>query len=35
MLTHMGLEAPYVLNLNSSEEVPKYSKFLVRAVHAF
>ena len=35
MLTHMGLEAPYVLNLNSSEEVPKHSKFLVRAVHAF
>lgn len=35
MLTHMGLEAPYVINLNSSEEVPKYSKFLVRAVHAF
>ena len=35
LLTHMGLEAPYVLNLNSAEEVYKYSRFLVRAVHPF
>ena len=28
--SHMGLEAPYVFN-----EIPKYSKFLVRAIHKF
>ena len=27
--THMGIEPPYVI------EIPKYNKFLVRAVHAF
>ena len=30
MAAHMGLEAPYVYN-----EIPKYSKFLIRAVHKF
>lgn len=35
VLTHMGLEAPYVMNINSSEEIPKYTKWLVRAVHPF
>lgn len=30
MTAHMGLEAPFVYN-----EIPKYSKFLVRAVHKF
>lgn len=30
MTAHMGLEAPYIYN-----EIPKYSKFLVRAVHKF
>lgn len=30
MSSHMGLEAPYIFN-----EIPKYSKFLVRAVHKF
>ena len=27
--THMGIEPPYVI------EIPKYNKFLVRAVHKF
>lgn len=35
ILTHMGLEAPYVMNINSSEEIPKHTKWLVRAVHPF
>lgn len=30
MSAHMGLEAPYVFN-----EIPKYQKFLIRAVHKF
>lgn len=30
MSAHMGLEAPYIFN-----EIPKYSKFLIRAVHKF
>ncbi|MBO5351064.1 MAG: hypothetical protein J6A66_05590 [Alistipes sp.] len=30
MSAHMGMEAPYVFN-----EIPKYSKFLIRAVHKF
>lgn len=30
MSAHMGMEAPYVFN-----EIPKYQKFLIRAVHKF
>lgn len=35
LMSHMGLELPYVINTPDTEEVPKYGKFLVRAVHRF
>lgn len=35
MMTHMGTEVPYVMNVNGTEEIPKHTKWLVRAVHAF
>lgn len=35
LMSHMGLELPFVINTPETEEVPKYGKFLVRAVHKF
>ncbi len=35
LMSHMGLELPYVINTPDTEQVPKHGKFLVRAVHRF